>query len=130
MWWPKITPHVSLSILMNFSWNFRKIFVKFSQNFCEIFAKFSQNFRETKFREILWKSSHFSMIFAFSRKLKNAFSFQPYWSRFKELVPRLQLASCLEGRSLVRNQTGFSVNTYSYQLQLFVIRCKYPEYHF
>jgi hypothetical protein len=49
----------------------------FSRKLYEIFKK-TKIFRETKFREISRKSAHFRMIFAFSRKRKNAFSFQPY----------------------------------------------------
>jgi hypothetical protein len=43
------------------------------------FSHFRENFPENLFlfSEISRKSSHFRMIFAFSRKLKNAFSFQP-----------------------------------------------------
>jgi hypothetical protein len=66
-----ITPHV---ICMPYHCKILWIFV-FSK-LREIFAKFS---RKRKFarNEVLRKSSHFRMIFAFSRKLKNAFSFQP-----------------------------------------------------
>jgi hypothetical protein len=68
---------VSLSNLMDFTF-----LRKCSRNFCNIFSKIfangnfrgHENFRETKFRKI----SRNCPIFSFSRKLKNAFSFQPY----------------------------------------------------
>jgi hypothetical protein len=53
----------------------------FCVNFCKKYPRFSREkkiIRETQYREILQKSAHFYMIFAFSRKQKNAFLFQPH----------------------------------------------------
>jgi hypothetical protein len=55
---------------------------EFSLKMYEIFAKIFKNTKQfflTKFREILRKSAHFRMIFAFFGKGKNSFSFQPYF---------------------------------------------------
>jgi hypothetical protein len=70
---------VSLSNLMDLTWYFHENFAKtkFKTKFSWDFRE-NENFRETKFPEFSRKSSHFCMIFAFSLKLKNAFSFQPY----------------------------------------------------
>jgi hypothetical protein len=69
----KISRYFRENIRENQSFCFRKNYSRFSQ----IFAK-TKYFCETKFRKISRISAHFCMILAFSRKLKNAFSFQPY----------------------------------------------------
>jgi hypothetical protein len=74
----KISRYFRENFRENRSFSFSR---KFSRKLYEIFAKIfakTKYFRETKFREISRKSAHFRMIFAFLRKLKNAFSFQPY----------------------------------------------------
>jgi hypothetical protein len=81
-----------ITVIFNGFFVFAKIFAKISV-FGLIFAKFlwdfDKKFCENKFlrkslqkrtfspNEISQKLSHFGIIFAFSRKLKNAFSFQP-----------------------------------------------------
>jgi RNase P protein component len=50
--------------------NFREM-LSFSWDFCK-----NRNFRKMNFREVSWKLAHFRIIFAFSQKLKNAFSLQ------------------------------------------------------
>jgi hypothetical protein len=83
----KILRHFRENFRENQSFSFsQKIFAKilryFRENYTRFSRKFSQKtkyFRETKFREISRKSAHFRITFAFSRKLKNAFSFQPWF---------------------------------------------------
>jgi hypothetical protein len=72
--------------IFRFRYNFSEVF-GFRENFRDIFVRFSRKFsqqtkifRETIFREISRKLTHLRLIFAFSRKLKNAFSFQPYFN--------------------------------------------------
>jgi hypothetical protein len=73
------------------------VFTKFSQVCCENFRG-NEKFRETKFCEISQILTLFRMHFAFSWKLKNAFSFQPYKGLFigKDLFKANTLVHDLE----------------------------------
>jgi hypothetical protein len=81
----KISRYFRENFRENRSFSFSR---KLYEIFATIFAK-TKYFCETKFREISRKSAHFRMIFAFSRKLKNAFSFQPYSYGTKEINFRI-----------------------------------------